>query len=76
MLSRMSRPVPPPTPYAAEVRSARVAAGLSQVALSITIGVAPSTIYRAEQGFDLRASVKQRLDKWMAAAARRARRAA
>lgn len=40
----------PPTTFARAVRDARKSAGLTQVKLAMVLGVAPSTVYRIEQG--------------------------
>lgn len=62
---RMAHPKDPPTAYASSVRSARLAAGLTQQALASLLGLAASTLYRIEQGHEPSDVIRRRLDAWM-----------
>jgi transcriptional regulator with XRE-family HTH domain len=54
----------PPTPFARAVRDARDRARLTQAKLAMVLGVAPSTIYRVEQGHAPAGDVLGKLRKW------------
>lgn len=66
----MARMKPPVSEWAADLRALRCRAGLTQVDLGVLIGLAPSTIYRAERGVIKDAEVRERIEKWMARARR------
>lgn len=61
----MSKPKDPPTEWAASIRNARKAGGLTQMSLAVLLGVASSTIYRIEQGKPVGDDVRSRIDKWL-----------
>lgn len=50
--------------FARAVRDARDRTSLSQTGLAMKLGVAPSTIYRVEQGHPVGEDVERRLRKW------------
>lgn len=60
----MAIPKEPPTPFARAVRESRKSAGLTQVALAMVLRVAPSTVYRIEQGSTPDADTLKALRKW------------
>lgn len=57
---------PPVSEWAAELRDLRIKAGLTQGDLAIVLGLASSTVYRAERGVIRDESVRERFDKWIA----------